>query len=162
MKGSILDLLIIVLFIFVFAVVSIFALHFLSGAQESLNAVLDTRGQAEISTGISIIQNFDYAIVFLFFGSFIATIIGAYIVDTHPVFFIITLLLLVFIIVIVAQVGNFYAEFVETAALSSAAASFPLTTYIFQNIPLISVIFGFIIILVLYAKIKGGGIESGY
>jgi len=156
------DLLLVIIGVFIFAVITIFALHFLQTIEGSLGSVLSSAGQAEVSKGITILQNLDYAIIFLLLGTFIATIIGAFMLDTHPVFFIISLLSLIFIIILAPQFANFFFNFSNTETLSSTSADLPLTTFIFQNLPLITVIFGFILSVVLYAKIHGGGVQSGY
>lgn len=157
MKGSVFDLLIIIIMVFVFAIIAILSLTVINSAETALEPILDTEAQYQITRGVTFLQNLDYAIVFLLFGSFVAVVIGSYIIDSHPIFLVISFLFLVFIILIGAQVTNIYVEFTQATPLVEAAAEFPLTLYTFQNLPLIAGVFGFIILIVLYAKDRGVG-----
>lgn len=83
----------------------------------------------------------------------------AFLVDTQPVFFIISIVLLVIVLFIGMLFSNVYEEVITDTNLASAASNFNYATWAFSNIHIIALIIGASIALSLYAKnrLLGGG-----
>ncbi len=152
MKGSILDFLFIFIFLLIFAISTIVGSVILSNyADMSSNLGVSN---ISISQAQTTIANLDYVFIFITFGMAIAVVVGAFMIRTHPVFFVISLFGLLFIILISGQLANVYLEFAQNAQLISTAANYPYMELIFQNLPLITAVFGIIVAIVAYSKIR--------
>lgn len=162
LKGSVQDIFLIITGILLFAVVSVFALTFMNQLQTTTAGIFGAEATAHVTSGVTFFENMDYMIVFFLFMMFITTLIGAFILDTHPIFFVISLFILIFTVIISAQFANMYVEFSQNSELIAAASHYTLTYHVFTNFPTIITIFGFILAIVIYGKIRsGGGTYSG-
>jgi len=97
---------------------------------------------------------FDYSIAFLIIGFMGATVLGAAYIDTSPVFFVFSLLLLGVTLLVSAQISNVFAAAATTAELSAAAGNFPIALWIMANIPVILLSGAVLTTIVLYAKLR--------
>lgn len=82
-------------------------------------------------------------------------LITSYFIDTHPVFFVVGLLLLLFLIGAVITVSNTYEDFITDSDVASFALDFPKTNYIMQHMVIIMVLITLTTGIVLYAKPTG-------
>lgn len=98
-------------------------------------------------------------IQFLIIGGLSASLIyTAFKVRTHPVFFFINLILLVVVVFTTPVFSNMLTSFMDDDGMSTATASFPLTVYIRDNLPVILLVIGLVFMVALYAKyVHGGG-----
>jgi len=98
---------------------------------------------------------FDGLILFVFLLMWIFVLVASYQVDSHPVFFIVTLILLVFIIIASAYLGNAMEELSQDAELGVTFAQYPVANWILNNLVLVSMTISFSIVIVMYAKYRG-------
>jgi Ca2+/Na+ antiporter len=89
----------------------------------------------------------------------IATIVASFMIDSHPIFFVATLLLLIFTIFFSAIVSNTFSE--VTADESINADEFPITRFIMEYLPYFLLFIGFSVAIVLYGKYKREGLHLG-
>lgn len=89
----------------------------------------------------------------------LSTIILAFIVRSHPVFFAISFLITLFLIPCAAIVSNVYNELATTAEFAAAANQLPYTFTLFSFLPHITCVFSAIIGIVMFGKAQhsGGG-----
>lgn len=162
MKGSIIfDFLVIIIMVLVFSMTSIIGYQILSEFNETSEGLITSNTSINVTnTALTTVQGFDYIFVFIIFGMMICTVIGAFLLRTHPAFFIASLLGLIFVIILSGQISNIFLEFAVEETVIDYASSFPLMVQIWQNIPLIIVLFGTLTIIVLYGKIRSGGNEG--
>jgi len=162
MKGSVLDVILIpavVLFI-IFAVIFVYIfLDNFSTAFSTLSIATETSKTA-LTTGLASLKFWDQAIIILIGGLFIVSLIGASMVNAHPMLFVGAVGLLIVFIFIGAQMSNFFIEFASTAGISNVANEFPLTIQFFQNLPLFLLVFGVAISVVMFS-FGGRGNEYG-
>jgi hypothetical protein len=90
--------------------------------------------------------------IFLVVGLFIAVLIGAYMINEHPIFFIISFFLLVIMVMIGAGFSNVFESFSQTAEFSDQAGHFNIITEVMSKLPYIILIFGAIILIVMFGK----------
>lgn len=95
---------------------------------------------------------FDGIFLFVFFGSFIATIIGSLFVDTHPAFFFISLVLLVFACVLGAVFANAYDDIASSDGFSAFSSDFTYIPFVMQYYVHIIIFMVCAISIALYAK----------
>lgn len=85
------------------------------------------------------------ALVLLWIGSMAL----AFFIDTHPVFFVLSIILIIVVLVIAGEFSNTYDDVEDDLSVKS---SFPITDFIFSHLVHFVLGFVFSIILALYAK----------
>jgi len=98
----------------------------------------------------------DFIFAFLLFGCWIASMIFAYFIDSHPVFFVLSLLMLVFVIIFGAVASNTFEAFTDTTAFSTAENAFPIMLFIMNHLVETVVVIIFSVAIVLYGKYSRG------
>ena len=73
-------------------------------------------------------------------------------IDTHPIFFAVTVILLIIIFVIAMMLSNAYNEVTDDDAFSTSAASFPKMNWIMDHFLLVAIVIGLSATLALFAK----------
>lgn len=97
---------------------------------------------------------FDGIIVTLLFGLIMVAVVGAFLIDTHPMFFIFSVILLAVYLIIGGYMNEAWDDVNANSEFSTYSADFPLSTFIFDNIIIIILITGFLIMGSLYAKLR--------
>lgn len=154
MKGSVFDLIPIFLFLLIFSSVSIVA-FMIWGEISSAMSGIDGFSTATATT-TSTLAGFDSLFVFVTFGMILSSMVLALFVDMHPVMFIVSFILLVIITAISGVFSNVYYGLATSNGLVNAASNFPYMFQIWSNLPIISAISGFLIMIVAYAKWNSG------
>lgn len=157
MKGTVLDLFV-VMALLLSSFIGILVAYYLLDIFQSRGYVTQTEGVNVISKGILATKLWDYAFLLFTVGLGIATIIGAFLIKTHPIFFFISLISLIFVLIVSPQVSNVAYSFSHTDLMSSTADYYPIMLKIMDNLPLILFGFGLLIMLALYAKIQSVGV----
>ena len=163
LKGNLQDQLLLSIIFLAFSIVIIFSYTIWSAMSPALNVTLSAANGGVLSPGTALVMNqtnttllmFDQLFVFMIIGSFIAIIISAFWLDTHPVYFIISFILLIFIIGIYAILGNIYGQIETATGLQAAASNYPLMEEFWSNAPTIALLFAIPLIIVLYSKMRG-------
>lgn len=96
-------------------------------------------------------------VLVIFFG--IVAIISGFMIRTHPIFFIVSLLILIVLTLFTPQVGNIFGEIAESGELASTTqAHFSITSWLFNNLPITMLILSVIAGVIGFAKPQGGGV----
>jgi hypothetical protein len=74
--------------------------------------------------------------LFIFIGFWLASMVGGYFVDSHPIFFIFTLVITIFLGFIGAVYTNIFIEFAEMSTFSGIAESYTSILFVMRNLPL--------------------------
>jgi len=157
-KGSSMtDLILLVVIIFSLAIITIIGAKTFSSINDEL------QNQNEISDNAKNLINdaensynsvFDGIFLFALAGLGIALFMGAFMLDSHPVFYFFALFLMAIVCLIAAILGNVYEEFTSEGAYASTAASFTIIPFVMSNFLSIIIGLGFLLIIGLYAKSK--------
>lgn len=83
---------------------------------------------------------------------FMGGLIAAYFADSHPVYMIFFIIIVVFLMVAGGSLSNYWDEYSGDAEYGSISEQFPITNFILDNFLLVIGVFGFSIVLVLYLK----------
>lgn len=94
----------------------------------------------------------DNMIAIAFVLLWIGTLISAFFIDSHPIFFVFSLIILIVILVVCAILTNSYAEIVASSEISGDENLFPISNFIMNNLLIVGVVVGFSILAVLYGK----------
>lgn len=94
----------------------------------------------------------DYAFLTALILLWIVAIVASFLIDSHPVFFIITILLIGFVLLLAGVLSNAFGELSSEADLDSS--SFPITNWVIQNLVLIVLFVGLSVGIALYGKTR--------
>lgn len=103
-------------------------------------------------------RTMDYIFLFLFFGMCSVPIILAMMVNVHPVFYVINIIVLIFFFLVVPQISNvmqqFWSqdEFAVYASGGSGSYTFSIMTRVFQYMPFITSGISLILMIVMFTK----------
>lgn len=103
--------------------------------------------------------NLDYVFFFIAFGILLALPITAYFSDSSPIFLVIYILLFLIAIALSAVLANAYTLISAEGLIATETPNFNLSTSLFNNYPLWTMIFGAVSIIILFGKARtaGGG-----
>lgn len=105
---------------------------------------------SEMNTNYSTIM--DNAFILIFVLSWLAILVASYFIDTSPIFFIFGFVLILFVIIVGAIMGNVYADLLTQTEFSGYENLFPKTHFIMNNIVLVLLGVASSVLLLLYAK----------
>lgn len=154
-KGSIVDVLFIVVMMFVLALVFLLATSMYTNINNSLQSSDTISDNSK-----TILSNFntkfpkvlDNAFVFILAGLILAVLIGGFLIRDHPAFFFVAMFMLIFFVALSAIFANVYHDVANSEAFSASAANYPKMQHIMNNFPVYAAVFGGLIIIILYAK----------
>jgi len=149
MRGSVLDLVIMCVMLMSGIIAVILSAHILG----AFDTAWTWGGEAQtiIDAGTSAMTIFDYMIIFYIIGLGAFSIVSAYFVKSHPVFFVFSIILIGITVMFSAQVTNVLWEFLNVSTLSTTVNDFPLVVTLVQNLPLVIMLIGITIAIVTYA-----------
>jgi len=119
-----------------------------------------------MTTSENVFSTMDNVFLFVYFMMSFTTIIFAALVRTHPVFFIVNVILMVILFIITPTFSNIMREFWSVpefapyAAGGTGSITFPVMTRIFQYLPI--VVMGISIILMIASFAKRGDVGAIY
>jgi len=155
-KGNaIVELVIVLAVVFVFALIGMFAFQSFDSFYQERTDMFDSNEslQAMETTHQKMPGVIDGGAVFILVGLWIATLVLAFSIESHPVFFVISLLLLIFSLIGVIALQNFYEEyFASDSDLTTLQSNFPAINFVFSHLLVISIVMGLSILVVLYGK----------
>lgn len=153
MKGNIMDISVIIIMAVVMPIVVLLSYTiYVPISQSDLNTAETTEILADTEQGL---LTFDSVYVMVLIGILSMSLVSAFFIDTHPIFFIVFLVMSSVMLLVSAIFSNVFSAFISASPISSYISAFPMMNFIGTNLPF--VIFGFMLLLggVLYAK-KGG------
>ena len=160
-KGDITDPLIFLVTIFVFAVilsVIIFLVPQIFGGLEDagLNNTAEARSSIETmkSFGSTTLQNGFFLLVI---GLIMATLISSFLVDRHPIFLFLYILILGITVFVGVYLANAYDTLRNTDALSGVLATQGLMNSVMDNLIVIIIGMGVLSIVITFSRFRGAG-----
>lgn len=161
-KGFVQDIVMVIIFLFIFAMVTYFSLVIWNNFRDkSASSMEDTLVVREINDNIVRTFNImDYMFLILFGGLLISTIVTAFFIRTHPVLFILTLIMLFTVLILAVTFSNVFERIQDQPSMQNATDTYTIIPEIMDNYPLY--IFGFFILVALAffakAKFEGAGL----
>jgi len=86
----------------------------------------------------------------------VAAVVASFFIDSHPIFFIISVVAFIFIIIASGYMSNAFMELAEDSSITSVSQEFPKVLWVFDNLVVIIMVYGLSIGLSLYAKVRAG------
>lgn len=149
-KGSVVDLIYLIVFIFIISIVVVLS-HFInSEIATSMESTQLSAGPLEHTENA--LLNFNWGILFIFIAVGLLITYAVSRLPTNPIFFFASMIVLAVTIVLSAIMSNAYLEFTQTAGLAASVDKFNLVGLLMDNYPIFVLAIGALIIIVLYGK----------
>lgn len=168
---SMFDILVLTVVLLVFSISMLFGATLWANISPSLNqtftassptGTLDSNTAYVMQSTDSSMLALDSLFIFLAFGSFVAVLITSYFVESHPIYFVLSLFMLLFSVGLTALFSNIFGEFQTSPLISSAASNYPFLEMFWLNAPTVILIFGAVTAIIILARIKGRNNYGGY
>lgn len=160
MKGSITDFPVIMALLLSGAL-SIFLVYYVLSAMSSAWPVALTGAESAyvLTTGLAAFTVFDYMFIFLAVGLGLFTVVSGFFIDSHPIFFAFSVLLLLPIVILTsAQITNVFNEIAISADMVAVSNQFPYIVLFMRNLPLFFLVMGILVAIAVHGKPGGGSI----
>ena len=157
MKGTILDIMMLGIFIAVILITVILASTILSEFQTHISdAGNQSLNITYFEKGVEALALFNYGILMIFIMGIIGAVLLAYYSNVNPAFIITSIILLVVVVAIIAPIiTNMYFEITDASSISTTASTFGIGELLMQNMPLFMSIGGALVIIALYMRTRG-------
>lgn len=155
-RGSIEDSIYIVIFLFITALVFLFA-FVINNAISTTAAPAFEAVAAGSSIGMTTVDSiFDHTINYVylavFFGLLISLIVTAFLTPTHPIFYLFAILIFIGLMLVSVVMSNMYEAITADATFTSAVTAMPIMDYIMLHLPLIAIVIGIIAAIIVYSR----------
>lgn len=158
-KGTIIDLVFIVLILTILGI-ALPVIYSVINTIEPIMVEDFTTEDGKYNQSIEIIQQtkdeypslWDAAFLFLFLGFWITTLITSFFLDTHPVFFIVNIFILIVMLFGIIFINNMYISLASFSNLLFIESTFPMTYWICTHSFMMSIFIGASILLALYTR----------
>lgn len=153
MKGSVFDVLIIILVIFSVAIIGIVGNVVLTRVESVTNTsgALNNQSLSILQKGIRAERTFDDILPFILIGLIASSAVLAFLIPSHPVLIVPAIFSLVIIVMISGQLANAYNTIVTNEILVAEANQWDIANLMMRNLPLIATISGIIIMIAMFA-----------
>ena len=105
------------------------------------------------NTGADFPALFDNVFLILLVGLWIMLIVSSMFIDAHPVFFVVTIVLLVVVFVLSGLLAGVFQEVMDDTDMGSEAGNYPKISWVFNNFLLVVIIIGLSAAVALYGKV---------
>jgi len=155
-KGSLGDLLTIVIIFFVFSVITIMAYKISVEFEDTTNEAKMGLDTGIIDSTQSALKTFNYSSVLIIVALGVAAVLFAFAIRTHPAFLVVAIIFLMVLIVVAAQISSAFNEIATQPEMTSSANEFSIMVTLARKLPLFVLGFGALIMIVLFGKTFGG------
>lgn len=112
--------------------------------------------QESLKDGKTALTVFNFGIILVNAGFYIASIIFVYQIRTNPIYALPSLLFLAISVWLSAELANIYKILASTGPFQPVANQFGQMTQFMLNYPLFTTAFGFVVVIMLYGKTRSG------
>ena len=99
---------------------------------------------------------FDNVFIVMFVLFWIFIIVSSIFIDSHPVFIIISFILLIILLTVVGVISNSYESFIMDGDIYTYTSAFPKTNYVMEHLLLFLVFIGFSGLITIFGKNRWG------
>lgn len=153
--NAFLDTLLVILVLTIISIVAIFGNKIFSDLNDEFQTDDDLSNVSKQTIG-DLETNYPSVMDGIFLTAFvlfwILALVGSWQVDASPIFLIISVLLIGFLLFVGAIMSNTHEEISADPGLTDFAAEFPVTNFIMGNLVFVILAIGFSVIIVLYGK----------
>lgn len=154
-KGFAADTITIVIFIGVFVIAMVLAAN-IYGKMADNNFFNQTTIDFS-QYGNRTFESLNTGIIILLVGLGLGLVVAGFYIQTHPVVFIVYLIIFIFMVMMTGPMSNMYMNILSTDSLIDTANQYEQSLYAVGYLPIIIMVFGIITSIVIFSKIYGGG-----
>jgi len=158
-KGSVgIDALTILVIMFVGAIIIVSIYQIVSDLNQPIYDMLESNMSKDIITEqkANYPSIWDFGLASILIGMWLFAVISAFFIDSHPVFFVISLIFLIPTLMVAIVLANIYDDLYTDATLSTFYSSFPIMYHFFSHLLIYMTVMAFSIMGALYAKWRVG------
>lgn len=158
-RGNLLDILWVGIFLFAFALTVVIGWLVLTSVNDAFQAndQIGIEGQQIINDSTNrYVAVFDGIFMFFLVAVSIMVIVSAFWIKTHPIFFGVSLVVLVIFVFLFNIFGDVFMEVGSNPALVNYTNSFSIIPFVMDNYATLLAVLGFVAVVVLFAKASGG------
>ena len=96
----------------------------------------------------------DSGIILAFSLLWIMTIVASFFINSHPLFFVVTFIMLIFLCIAFAMLGNSYEEIMSDSEFAGMDTTFPMSYWLFTHFLPAMICIAFSILFAIYLKNK--------
>lgn len=156
-RGSILDIFVVIVLIFVFALCIPISKKIYNGVNESLSPQLNAGGQAAMNNVGNIFPIWNTIFLFVLICLGIAAVVMASQMDFAPIFFPFAIIIGGFAVVVVSFFGTAWQTYAASPQIATEMGSFTAINWVMTHLTAIIVGIIFIIIIIMFTKNAFGG-----
>jgi len=155
-KGNfVIDTAVFIIVVFTFAIFSIFAYLIFDNINTDFQADDDIQNLSKTELNdlyVAFPSTMDGALITAFVLLWIMVILSSFFINTHPVFFVLAIIFLAFIIFIAAVLANTHEELIAEPDITSFSEAFPMSNFLVSYLPYAVLAVAFSVLLVLFGK----------
>ena len=156
-KGFIGDVMTIIIYAFILGMTILVGWLVLSGFNSGVqnNPSFGAAGQNIIASyNNKYVSLWDGLFGVIFIGMSLAAAISAYFIDTHPIVFVLCVIMLAVFIIAGSAMSNVWAQMASENSVSAVSAAFQLMNYILKHLGYYALIEGALIMIALFTKAR--------
>lgn len=96
----------------------------------------------------------DDAFILMFILFWALAVISSFMIDSHPIFFIISIILLIFLLSVAMILGNSYEEFIQDGDFVGYRSDYPMMNYVLTHLLETIIVIGGSILIAMYVKTR--------
>jgi len=159
-KGNVgIEVVVIIIILLAFGLFSIFTRYIFHEVNTDMQADQDMSNDSK-----TMMNNFDTKQASIFDNGFLLIFIllwiwgmvAAFMINSHPIFFVFTVIILIFVCIFAMMIGNSYQDITNDPDLASIVAQYPIQTWMLTHLLIVAIVVGFSIGFVAYAKMRNG------
>ena len=156
----ILDGMTIIIVIFIMASIGIFGLRIFDELNTDLQADDDMGSAQAKAISSNLFDKYpaliDNLVLFAFTLLILFVLVSVFLLDTHPIFFIITIMLLVGVFLVSIILANTYDDIMQDDEFAPYANQFPYITFMMTHLLELAITTGFVMGIALFIKFRMG------
>ena len=157
-KGNIvIGILSVIFIIFAVSIATSYLIEPLSEMSDEITADPMMSNQSKViiqSSETHYVGFWDGVIVFSVILLWIFSVISAFFINDHPIFFIITIIMLIIVLYVCALIANEYEELTSEGTLLENQQYYPKTRFLMNHLVELAVLIGFTYTIAIYVKVK--------
>jgi len=96
------------------------------------------------------INTFDFILAITYFGLHLGIIAMAYLLRTHPVIYVVSIVLVAILALVAAPLSNAYEDLKDNGDLATVSVDIPVTNFIMSQLPKFEIIWGILTVIVMF------------
>lgn len=156
-KASLIDVVFIGVFLLLLSITILYSYKMQKSIESGLliqNEISTNNDSKEIINNMSknYVSQWDYIFIFVLVFLWLGALISGFLIETHPIWFVINIILLLIVLFISMILGNIYETIASDSELATTSVLFPMMNWLMTHFILVFLVMSVTIILSIFAK----------